>query len=631
MKRIFGVLVASLSISASVARFGKGKEKLFTECHPHADGHCWHCHVPCDQGDVFLQWNCLALEANVLDHNGRDLSGMDLSLTQGPPASARALAMIHLAMFDAYNLLTGLRYETNLPDLEERMDIPMELARRELHRRFKKKEIASPLVQVAVASAAHTVMTHLYANSTEVLDMIDAALVRTMADQESSGDSSDADESLLEMGQYMGVQVGNLCMEDRQNDGYAREDPYFRQITYTPTGMAGNHDVDPNNPQQGFFSPGVGGMTPLGTAMLEIENFRAPLPPGLQEEADTSSVSAQEDAPMYVLDQFNEEYLRNLEEVKKLGIMRGGTSISDALPLDDTGYVIGNYWSYNGSPCTGTPPRLYNIYARQIAIEKKNSLDENALLFTMLNVGLGNAGISSWDTKYHYQLWRPIMGIRNHPYAAVRDESWSPLGASRSNPYQFEKNFSPPFPAYTSGHATFGAVAFKTLINFYGKDHIDVEFVSDEWNGLTKDMYGRVRPLMPRTFETLTMAMAENSASRVFNGVHWRFDGSAGVQTGIDIADYIFENLFLPVEEASKSKSSRRGPSTLKVRGKSKSLSGGPNTSKFRGQTRDLKFKKFEELKTRKSTPAGDFKAAIDCILANPDYQETGACHYKCK
>ena len=552
------------------------------------------------------------MEANVLDHNGRDLSGMNLSLTQGPPASARALAMIHLAMFDVYNLLTGLRYETNLPDLQERMDIPIEIRHRRL--RFKKGKHDSPSLQVAVAAAAHTVMTHLYANNTEILAMIDAALARTVAEQEGSSDSSDTDEDMLLMGRYMGVQVGHMCLEDRQGDGYALEDPYLRQITYTPTGMVGNHDVDPINPQQGFFSPGAGGMTPLGTGMLEIQNFRAPMPPGMREELGLD-VSVQGDNPTYVLDESNAEYLRNLEEVKKLGIMRGGTSVSDTLPLDDAGYIIGNYWSYNGSPCTGTPPRLYNMYARQIAIEKKNSLDENALLFTMINVGLGNAGISSWDTKYHYQLWRPIMGIRNHPDTAVRDESWSPLGASRSNPYQYEKNFSPPFPAYTSGHATFGAVVFKTLINFYGKDDIEVEFVSDEWNGLTKDMYGRIRPLLPRTFETFTMAMAENSASRVFNGVHWRFDGSAGVQAGIDIADYIFEYLFLPVEKENKSKSS----------------SGNKSTSTFRGQTRDLKKKakkKYKHVRTRKSTPSGDFKAAIDCILAHPDYQERNACHF---
>ena len=70
---------------------------------------------------------------------------------------------------------------------------------------------------------------------------------------------------------------------------------------------------------------------------------------------------------------------------------------------------IGNFWSYNGSPCTGTPPRLYNIIARQIATAKGNKLRDNALLLTMINVGLANAGITAWDSKYHYAMWRPIF------------------------------------------------------------------------------------------------------------------------------------------------------------------------------------------------------------------------------
>ena len=621
MKRLFALLVASLFLSTVLAHGSHKKKKkkkpLFTDCHSHAEGHCFHCHMPCDEGDIFLQWNCIALEANVLDHNGKDTDGRNLRLTQGPPASARALAMIHLAMFDAYNLLTGLRYETNLPDLQERVDIPKELdvrRHRELHTRSGPPK-TSPLVEAGVAAAAHTVMAHLYETSPDILAMMDAALERTMAadagSSSSSSSSSDSEDDarMRDMGQYMGQQVGTLCLEDRRTDGYADEDPYLTQVTYTPTGMPGNHDVDPNNPQQGFFSPGVGGMTPLGSAMSEIAAFRAPLPPGLQEVPGGNARRAEtQDAPTYVLDPYNEVYLENLEQVKTLGVLRGGTSTSDPLPLDDAGYHIANYWSYNGSPCTGTPPRLYNLYARQVAVEKKNTLDDNALLFTMLNVGLGNAGISAWDTKYYYKLWRPIMGIRQHPDGTVREDNWSPVGASRSNPYQQEQNFSPPFPAYTSGHAMFGAVAFQTLINFYGQNDIEVEFVSDEWNGLTADMYGRIRPLWPRTYDTLTMAMAENSASRVLNGVHWRFDGSAGVQAGIEIADYIFVHLFLPVPEQGD-----------RIRRELK---------RDKGKNGKGKKKKNNHLETRTLTPAGDFQAAVDCILAHPDYQDTGACYY---
>ena len=83
----------------------------------------------------------------------------------------------------------------------------------------------------------------------------------------------------------------------------------------------------------------------------------------------------------------------------------------------------------------------------------------------------------------------------------------------------------------------------KTVANFYQTDEIRFRFVSDEWNGTTVDQFGRRRPLLSRVYDSLSQAAAENAASRVFNGVHWRFDGTEGVRAGNAIADYAFDNL----------------------------------------------------------------------------------------
>ena len=53
--------------------------------------------------DVILEWNAVALNTNALDHGGATEPAQHGSDTQGPRASARALAMVHIAMFDAYN------------------------------------------------------------------------------------------------------------------------------------------------------------------------------------------------------------------------------------------------------------------------------------------------------------------------------------------------------------------------------------------------------------------------------------------------------------------------------------------------------------------------------------------------
>ena len=56
-----------------------------------------------------------------------------------------------------------------------------------------------------------------------------------------------------------------------------------------------------------------------------------------------------------------------------------------------------------------------------------------------------------------------------------------------------------------------------------------------EENGITRDNQGNVRPLMPRTFSTLSQAEEENGQSRIYLGIHWAFDKTeAIIQAAID-------------------------------------------------------------------------------------------------
>src|SRR5213083_954907 len=108
-------------------------------------------------------------------------------------------------------------------------------------------------------------------------------------------------------------------------------------------------------------------------------------------------------------------------------------------------------------------------------------------------------------------------------------------------------HFTPPFPAYPSGHAGFGAALFQILRNFYGTDNIAFTFVSDEFNGMTRDNKGNVRPLAPRSFSSLSEAEEENGQSRIYLGIHWAFDKTEGIAQGRRAGDFVFENAFVPV------------------------------------------------------------------------------------
>jgi hypothetical protein len=107
-------------------------------------------------------------------------------------------------------------------------------------------------------------------------------------------------------------------------------------------------------------------------------------------------------------------------------------------------------------------------------------------------------------------------------------------------------NFTPPFPAFPSGHATFGSAIFRILRKVFGTDQITFTFVSDEFNGMTKDNEGNVRPLMPRTFTSLSQAEEENGQSRIYLGIHWAFDKTEGFSQGRKVADYVLGNAFVP-------------------------------------------------------------------------------------
>jgi len=200
---------------------------------------------------------------------------------------------------------------------------------------------------------------------------------------------------------------------------------------------------------------------------------------------------------------------------------------------------------------------LYNQIALQIADQMRSSDLEVARLLAVVNVAMADAGNAVWDSKYYYDFWRPVTDIREsdpgtgqtgagdgNP-ATIGDPNFEPLGAPASN--LMGPNFTPPFPAYPSGHAGFGGALFQTLRRFYRTDRIRFTFVSDEFNGITKDSTGAVRPLIPRTFQSLSQAEEENGQSRIYLGIHWSFDKTEGIAQGRRVGDYVFEHVFRPL------------------------------------------------------------------------------------
>ncbi len=244
------------------------------------------------------------------------------------------------------------------------------------------------------------------------------------------------------------------------------------------------------------------------------------------------------------------------------------------LTRDPEETMTAQFWAYDGVADIGTPPRLYNQIILSIMEQRgTTNPDDQIRLLTLANVAMGDAGILAWHEKFTHNLWRPVIGLRQHntstgPDAVpgnisgdLSDPFWQPLGAPHTN--SDKPRFTPPFPAYPSGHATFGAAALQMVRRFYDKkktredDKIIFEFVSDEQNGVSK-YENNLRTKHVAKFKSCWEAIYLNGASRVFLGVHWRFDAFesenfaqfakgkginkiGGVPLGLSIADDIFD------------------------------------------------------------------------------------------
>jgi hypothetical protein len=438
--------------------------------------------------DPVRRWNEILLVANALDHTpvapGENrVFGEQL----GPHRTGRAFAIVHIAIFDAVNAIAGgYKSYTGLPPASR-----------------------GTSMSAAIAQAAHDTLAELYPSQKPNFD-------------ESLEEDLDQirDRQARRRGITLGSRAATAVLRLRANDGSQVTEQLYGS-EYIPVPGPGKWRQDPIALQPLALGSLWGQVTPF--VLQSADQFPAPPPPALNSA----------------------EYAAAFDEVKRLGGCGSstarcspGSSTPTARNTEQTQISI--FWAYDGTPGLGTPPRLYNQIVVHIADQMGSDAVALARLLALVNTALADAGIACWEDKYLYAFWRPITAIR----AAV-DPNWTPLGAPASN--SKGPNFTPPFPAYPSGHATFGGAVFEVLRSFYSTDRIAFSFVSDEFNGMTRDNQGNVRPRVRRRFSSLSQAEEENGQSRIYLGIHWAFDKTEGIAHGRQMGNYVFENAFHPV------------------------------------------------------------------------------------
>lgn len=161
-----------------------------------------------------------------------------------------------------------------------------------------------------------------------------------------------------------------------------------------------------------------------------------------------------------------------------------------------------------------------------MTLQQGTDLLETARTFALLNFAMADAGIASWDAKYHYDVWRPIDAIRQ----ADQDGN----SETQGDPMWIPLLKTPPFPAYTSGHSTFSGAASAVLTSLFGND---VPFESSSDGHLAAEQ----RPLDPsqivtRRFRSFAQAAEEAGLSRIYGGIHFSFDDVNGRILGEQVA-----------------------------------------------------------------------------------------------
>ena len=177
------------------------------------------------------------------------------------------------------------------------------------------------------------------------------------------------------------------------------------------------------------------------------------------------------------------------------------------------------------------PGQQINRNVRAVASEHKLSLTESARFFAQVYVTIADAQMTTWNSKYFYNFWRPVTAIRNadtdgNPDTAT-DVDWLPLVVT------------PGHPEYPAAHPTVtGAFAFA-VEHFFGTKKVDVNFTS---TSVTPGQTSVVQ------FDNTDDIVKYVEWGRIYGGMHYRTSTVRGKVVAQKVARYVAAHYFLPVQ-----------------------------------------------------------------------------------
>lgn len=391
------------------------------------------------------------------------------ALHTSTPGAARTYAMTAAAMYDAVNGIdsanaTSKRGPALLPGYA---DAPVGANR-----------------DAAASTAAHAVLSTLFASNAAVSGALDGALGAELAALGSG--------PAVEAGREWGMSVGQQVLSLRADDG-----------TVSPESLDGGSG--PGVFPRRFSSTQFRHMAPFGVATTEP--FASAGPPPLA-------------SPDYA-DAFN--------EVKTLG------SSTDTHPERA---AVARHWLAEGGTVRETGLWLkvaLSVVADQGTTE---SLSETVRLFALLTMGIADSVTVSWGDKFDWQYWRPGDAIRQasadgNP-ATVEDASWNPRNGTCASAVLASCPIFGGTPEHTSGTSMFAGSSSAILASFYCTDKIAFSFTGDQVGS------------PPRAYGGFREAALEAGRSRIYGGIHFQFSNESGREAGREIGREIVRTRLVP-------------------------------------------------------------------------------------
>lgn len=195
--------------------------------------------------------------------------------------------------------------------------------------------------------------------------------------------------------------------------------------------------------------------------------------------------------------------------------------------LTDREKMIGEYWS--DGPNSEQPPGHWALFAQYVSARDHHSLDNDVKMFFILTNAIFDAGIAAWDTKRAYDSVRPVTAIPLL-FHGKRIRAWGGPGkgtvemdGANWRPYQPTTFPTPPFPEYVSGHSTYSAAAAEILKRFTGSDDFGASATLPAGSS-------RIEPgttpahTVDLHWRTFTEAADQAGMSRRYGGIHFRAD-----------------------------------------------------------------------------------------------------------